>query len=59
MGGSPQYFHLSTKNMNDLRHLITVVDLVNQKNWAAIESYFNQSQQLKHFGITINLSDII
>jgi acyl-coenzyme A thioesterase PaaI-like protein len=44
--------------MNDLRHLITVVDLVNQKNWAAIESYFNQSQQLKHFGISIDLSDI-
>jgi acyl-coenzyme A thioesterase PaaI-like protein len=44
--------------MNDLRHLITVVDLVNQKNWAAIESYFNQSQQLKHFGMSIDLSDI-
>jgi acyl-coenzyme A thioesterase PaaI-like protein len=44
--------------MNDLRHLNTITDLVNQKNWAAIEGYFNQSQQLKHFGISIDLSDI-
>jgi acyl-coenzyme A thioesterase PaaI-like protein len=45
--------------MNDLRHLNTISDLVNGKNWAAIEAYFNRSEQLKHFGISIDLSDIL
>ena len=44
--------------MEDLRNLAAITDLINQEKWEAIETYFNNSQQLKHFGITINLNDI-
>lgn len=44
--------------MGDLRNLSVITDLINQEKWEAIETYFNNSQQLKHFGITINLKDI-
>jgi acyl-coenzyme A thioesterase PaaI-like protein len=44
--------------MKDLTNALAITNLVLEEKWGNIETFFNASQQLKHFGLSIDLADI-